>query len=384
MKQINNISILGFGCMRLPDNFNESESLVMQAIEKGVNYFDTAYIYPGKEALLGKILYKNNMREKVKIATKLPHFLCRSYTDFDKYFGKSLSRLKTNYIDYYLLHMLNNLDELQQLWSMGLDEWIEEKKQNGQIKHIGFSFHGKTGDFIKIIDNYEWEFCMLQYNYLDVTNQAGITGLKYAHTKGIPVIIMEPLRGGLLADQKKIPPKAMEIFKKADMSPAPSALKWIWNHEEVTCVLSGMKNASNFRDNLAAAEASHPNCMTPEELTVIDKVTAIFKEVHSIPCTGCNYCMPCPVGVNIPACFSTYNEKDRGQYMQCTGAITSKRGLASSCISCGKCESLCPQSIPIQESLKAVKKKMEPWWFKFVTGIARQFTKKKHRIKSGD
>jgi hypothetical protein len=368
MKQINNISTLGFGAMRLPDNFAQSEELILHAIDSGVNYFDTAYIYPGKEALLGKILQKNNLREKVKLATKLPIFLSKSYSDFDKFFNKQLARLKTDYIDYYMLHMLSSPDELQGLIALGIEKWVEEKKSSGQIRHFGFSFHGKTDDFIKLIDFRKqnkqclWEFTMIQYNFLDTHYQAGVQGLKYAHSKNIPVIIMEPLRGGLLG-------------KHAEL-----ALKWLWNQNEVTCVLSGMKNMSDLTCNIMLANSSHPDCLTDNEQREIEKITADFKKSHAIPCTGCNYCMSlggkavCPVGVNIPGSFMAYNEKSLQMYVQSCGALRSKSGLASSCIGCGKCEPMCPQRIEIVKSLKKVSRKLEPWWVKVGLSVVRVFT----------
>lgn len=382
MNYRNNLPNLGFGCMRLPDSYEESEKLVLKAIEKGVNYFDTAYIYSGKEVLLGKILHSNNMRDKVRIATKIPLFMCKTYDDLDKIFEKQLIRLQTDYIDYYLLHMLNNPAELSGLLAMGLDKWVNKKKEDEKIKHIGFSFHGKGGDFIKLIDGYNWDFCMIQYNYLDIKNQAGLNGLQYAHSKNIPVIIMEPLRGGLLADTKRIPKKAADIFKSETMSPAQYALRWLWNHPEVSCVLSGMKTMWQLEDNIVVAKDSNPNCMSEDELKVIERVTDAFNELKTIPCTGCDYCMPCPAGVNIPGCFSAYNaycmdKKSFNQYLLNTGATHSKRGTAKGCVGCGQCEPRCPQSIPIQASLKKVGKKMEPLWFRIGMPIVRKYMARK-------
>jgi predicted aldo/keto reductase-like oxidoreductase len=390
MKYKNELSILGFGCMRLPDNFEKSEKLILKAFEEGVNYFDTAYIYPGKEALLGKILHKNNLRKKVKIATKLPIFMCKSYADFDKLFNKQLSRLKTDYVDYYLLHALGSPEALRGLIGIGIDRWIAEKKREGKIGKIGFSFHGKGSDFVGIVDSYEWDFCMIQYNYLDVNNQAGNSGLKHAHSKGLPVMIMEPLRGGLLANPAQIPPKAKKIFDSAEaveslaLSPAQWAFRWLWNHDEITCVLSGMRHMPELDDNISAAEISHSGCMSEEELGVIEKATDVYRESNSIPCTGCNYCMPCPVGVNIPGCFAAYNSyclnrSAFSQYMLNTSAMTTKKALASSCIQCGKCEQHCPQSIAIRQSLKTVSRKLEPWWFKIGMSAVRLVMKPRHK-----
>ena len=376
MKQINNLPALGFGAMRLPDNYDKSEQLVLYAIENGVDYFDTAYIYPGKEVLLGKILHNNNIREKVKIATKLPLILTKNTGDFDKFFDKQLNRLKTNYIDYYMLHMLNNPDEFQALLDMGLLQWVENKRKSGAIRNFGFSFHGTRENFIKLINMHEWDFTMIQYNYLDVNTQAGLTGLQYAHSKNIPVIIMEPLRGGLLANPKQIPKKALELLQP---SPVEWALKWLWNHKEVSCVLSGMRNMSDLQSNITLADTSFPDCMSEQELSIIEQVTSVFAESHSIPCTGCNYCIPhCPVNVNIADCFMAFNAKSYSMYVQSNGMLTSKAGSASCCIGCGKCEPYCPQSIPIKDSLKIVSRKMEPWWFRLAMPIIRCFTGRKH------
>ena len=378
MKYKNNFPVLGYGAMRLPDNFAEAEELVLRAIEKGVDYFDVAYIYRGKETLLGKIVSKNNLRSKIKIATKLPQFLCRSSVDFSSFFSKQLTRLQTDYIDYYMLHMLNNPAELSDLFAIGLGEWIAQKKMSGEIRQLGFSFHGNTSHFTQLIDAYEWDFCMIQYNYLDTNNQAGTAGLRYAHSKGIPVIIMEPLRGGLLANPKRIPPKAAKLFSEFSVVPPVEwALRWLWNHEEVSCVLSGMQSFTELDGNIAIADSSYPGCLTAEESELIEQVTAIFRESIAFPCTGCNYCMPCPVGVNIPGCFTAYNDKSRNSYIKNTGALVSAKGVASGCVKCGKCEPRCPQSIAIQESLEIVCKKMEPLWFRAAAPIVRKFMKKK-------
>jgi len=374
--------LLGFGCMRLPGDFEKSERLILHAIKNGVDYFDTAYIYPGKEVLLGKILAKNKVRDRVKIATKLPIMLVKSAEDFDNFFNKQLSRLQTDYIDCYMLHMLVNPAQLQGLIDMGLNDWVNKKKQSGEIREFGFSFHGSPNDFIKLIDcgtitqsrQCLWDFVMIQYNYLDTHCQAGIDGLRYAHSKGIPVIVMEPLRGGTLANPKQIPKKAMKVF--GSRNPAELALKWLKNHEEISCILSGMRNKSDLESNLAAIDGE----ITEEELEIIDEVTAIFREQNSINCTGCNYCLPCPVGVNIPGCFFAYNAKSLREYAMNTGALFSK-STAAACVNCGKCEPKCPQAIAIGESLKKVKRRMEPFWIRWGFSLARKFTSKRRKKK---
>jgi hypothetical protein len=379
MKQINNISALGFGCMRLPGDSDKSERLILHAIESGINYFDTAYLYPGKEVLLGKILHKNNLRERVQIATKLPLVMVKSDSDLDKFFDRQLERLKTDYIDYYMLHMLVSPAQLQGLFDMGLRQWVEQKKQSGKIRRFGFSFHGSPTDFIKLIDAYPWEFTMIQYNYLDTHNQAGLAGLRHAHSRKIPVIAMEPLRGGQLAVTKRIPKKAMKLFGQSGFTPAQWAMSWLFNHEEITCVLSGMRNMHDLCDNIAVADG----VIKPEDFALIERVTAIFRENNTIDCTGCNYCMQnsdgeaiCPVGINIPGCFMAYNSKSITDYVMNTGAIISADSTARRCIKCRKCEPLCPQSIPISDTLRRVGRRMEPFWVRAFLRVARKFTNK--------
>ena len=225
------ISVLAFGCMRFKRDEKETEQQIIKAIEMGVNYFDTAYIYPGSEATLGRILSKG-YRDKVKIATKLPPYLVKKKEDFDKIFHTQLERLKTDYIDYYLIHMLPNLDVWQRMISLGIEEWIEEKKAKGLIRNIGFSYHGGQEEFVKIVDAYPWEFCMLQYNYYDEFNQASKNGLLYAADKGLPIMIMEPLRGGKLVN---LPKEALQVFDESEEkhSPAEWSFRWLWNHPQI-------------------------------------------------------------------------------------------------------------------------------------------------------
>lgn len=383
----NNISILGFGCMRLPGGFarvdiNKTEKLFLEAIEKGVNYFDTAYLYPGSEAALGEIFERNKIREKIYIATKLPQTQCKSYEDFDKYFNIQLERLKTNYIDYYFIHNISKFEQWTDLCKLGIEDWIKTKKATGEIRNIGFSFHGSYHDFDKLLDIYDWEFCQIQYNYININYQAGVLGLKKASQKGIPVFIMEPLLGGKLVTG--LPKKAVEVFKQADNqhSLVGWALLWLWNQPEVTMVLSGMNELDQLVENIDLASHAMPGMLDNNELETIDKVIKIFNDSYKIPCTGCNYCMPCPVGINIPACFTAYNSsyaisKITGftQYTLSTGGISGQHHYASDCIKCGKCESHCPQEIQIRKSLEDVTKRLEPFWFKSGLAIYRKFSK---------
>ena len=393
----NKISILSFGCMRFPNRFGitdmqKTEDLVMRSIEMGINYFDTAWAYPGNEEALGSVLHKNNARYKVFIATKLPLILFKSSSasiDFDKYFNQSLERLKTDYIDYYLLHMITDMDQWTRLKKWGIEEWINRKKKSGQIKQIGFSFHGNGSEFLKVLDDYDWELTQIQYNYFDENFQAGIKGLRAASAK-MPVVIMEPLLGGKLATG--LPKDAVKIFKNTNerdfsgspLSPAGWALNWLWNQSEVTSVLSGMNAIDQLEENTALSNASSVNMLNDSQKNVYKSVLESINRSCKVRCTGCNYCMPCPAGVNIPGSFSAYNTiysmgyiEGMKQYATSTGMTQIKSGSPSLCIKCGKCETHCPQSIQIMKELVTVRKKMEPWFIRFIGFSARAFLGKK-------
>ena len=367
----NKLSILGFGCMRFPRDRAKTEQLIVKAVEAGVNYFDTAYIYPNSEATLGELLHKNELREKIHIATKLPHQKCKSYDDFDRLLSEQLARLRTDYIDYYLIHNISDLASWNMLCGIGIEKWIAEKKATGQIHQIGFSFHGALNGFMSLIDAYDWDFCQIQYNYMDENYQAGRTGLRKAHEKGMPVIIMEPLLGGKLATG--LPQKASQLFSSAvaGRSAASWALRWLWAQPEVTVVLSGMNAAEQLEDNVSTAKCERHDMLPESESAVFAPVIAALHEAYKVPCTGCNYCMPCPKGVNIPGCFAAYNTRyamglipGYTQYITGTGANhPEKQYRASNCVACKSCEDKCPQSIEISKALLSVKKKMEPFWF---------------------
>ncbi|MDR2434592.1 MAG: aldo/keto reductase [Treponema sp.] len=380
--------------MRFPRSFSvidmrKTEALVMRAIEGGVNYFDTAWIYSGSEEALGAIFEKYGVRKKVYIASKLPVILLKGPADFDRYFNKELERLRTNYIDYYLLHMLTDTDLWAKLKGWGIERWLAEKKRAGLIRQTGFSYHGSCDEFCKIIDDYDWEMCLIQYNYSDENFQAGVTGLKKAAEK-MPVMIMEPLLGGKLANG--LPPAAVDIFKKANpaLSPAGWGLNWVWNQEEVTLLLSGMNNASQLEENLLLAGAARPGMLGPAEADVYRQVLELVNRACRIRCTGCNYCMPCPRGVNIPGCFAAYNTSfsigyvaGMQQFVTST-ALTSERGSGPGlCVKCGKCESHCPQRLPIIESLGLVRGRMEPFWLRLGGVVARGFLGKKRKRLEG-
>lgn len=382
------LSILGFGCMRFPTKagiIDEPRSIAMihDSIEKGVNYFDTAYIYnAGKsEVLLGKALL-GGFREKVKIATKLPQYMVKNLESAKKMMTTHLSRLQTDYIDYYLLHMLTDKPKFDKLVSMGIMEWLEELKARGTIKNIGFSFHGSKLDFELIVKSYPWDFCQIQYNYLDENNQATKSGLELAYSLGIPVVIMEPLRGGKLVNN--LPKEVIKTFQGYDpkRTPAEWALRWIWNHKEVSVVLSGMSSEEQVEENINIARDARENSLTTEELEIFEKVKSIILEKTKVPCTACGYCMPCPYGVNIPGCFSNYNEKYllnekiyQWKYMQTLGALSANPAYASQCKECGKCEMHCPQHIEIRKKLKDVSKEMEGKLIKTLVKVGRRVLK---------
>ena len=373
------ISALGFGCMRFPRDYKESEQLILRAIDEGVNYFDTAYIYPNSEVTLGKILKDNNKRDEVKIATKIMPTLIKKYSDLDKYFIKQLERLQTDYIDYYFIHMITDVAVWKRLVELGIVEWIKAKKQEGKIKNIGFSYHGGRDEFIKIVDAYSWEFCMIYYNYLDEFNQAGRHGLEYAASKNMPIMIMGPLKGGILSS--KLPKTALEVFEQAHIKRTPTdwALRWIWNHPEVTCVLSGMSNMDMLEENLAIAKDTNPSSFSDTDHAVINDVRSALSAILKVPCTGCNYCMPCPKGVDIPTCLTCYNDiaiSGRMSALQkytTQTAFKAKPQIASQCNKCGKCEKDCPQSIKIGDELENAAKELEKFWFKPMMWVARRF-----------
>lgn len=370
------VSALGFGCMRLPiigddpTNIDEDKAIHMirHAIDAGVNYVDTAYPYHGtgfshggaSELFVAKAL-KDGYRQKVKLATKLPSWLIKTRADMDKYLNEQLERLETDTIDFYLVHSLN-----ENVWTVlkeaGISEFLEQAIQDGRIKHAGFSFHDEIGLFKEIVDYYDWSFCQIQYNYLDEKYQAGKEGLVYAAQKGLGIVIMEPLRGGNIVN---LPQEAKDMINQADVkrTPAEWGLRWVWNHPEVSVVLSGMTTMDQVTENIEVAQEAEANSLTAKELEIIEEVKNLFEQRIKVNCTGCSYCMPCPAGINIPGCFSTYNDHwvfDATPAAKKMYEIRSKLSApASKCVECGKCESHCPQSIEIRKELKNVKELFE-------------------------
>jgi len=366
----NKISILGFGCMRFQQtmgriDLQEAEKQIMEAYRSGVNYYDTAYVYPGSEAAIGEIFERNGIREKINIATKLPHYLIKSLDGMEKLFQEELRRLRTTYVDYYLMHMLNDVQTWERLKALGIEAWIAEKKRSGAIRQIGFSYHGNSENFCRLVDAYDWDFCQIQYNYMDEHSQAGRRGLHHAHSKGLPVVIMEPLRGGKLVN--RLPGETHKIFADhpKNYTPAQWAFRWLWNQKEVTCVLSGMNTLEMVRDNVQTASSVEVGELGAAEEEMLHKVVAAINSKMKVGCTGCGYCIPCPKGVDIPGTFAAYNRKyTEGtfgalkEYFMCTAARRTSTA-ASNCIGCGKCEKHCPQGIQIRQELKAASRELE-------------------------
>jgi predicted aldo/keto reductase-like oxidoreductase len=369
------LSVLGFGCMRLPtmDGRIDEERAARQirhAIDSGVNYIDTAWPYHAgeSESFLGRAL-AGGYREKVRLATKLPSFLCERAEDMDRFLDTQLRKLCTGTVDYYLLHTLTGplWDHLE---SLGARKFLDRAKSDGRIVNAGFSFHGASEDFRRIVDAYPWEFCQIQYNFLDEEYQAGTKGLEYAASKGLGVVVMEPLRGGNLG--LPVPPPAIaELWKRAPLvrTPAEWALRWVWNHPEVTVVLSGMNEEKHIEENLRIAGAALPGSLTAEELGLVGEAAAKYKELMKVGCTGCGYCMPCPAGVAIPACFEVYNkmhlfgnvQEALFMYAMRMSGILRKGApnFASQCVQCGQCLEKCPQGLAIPDLLKQVAEELE-------------------------
>ncbi len=382
----NSLSVLGFGCMRFPMklgriDMEQTEQLIVEAVRNGVNYFDTAYIYPGSEAALGEILQRNNLREQVYIATKLPHYLIKNMEQMEKLFAEELQRLRTDHVDYYLMHMLVDTDTWQRLRDLGIEDWLSRKKESGEIRQVGFSYHGNTDMFCRLVDAYDWDFCQIQYNYMDEHSQAGRRGLDYAAGKGLPIVIMEPLRGGKLVT--RLPQEAKDIFAcyPVQHTPAGWAFRWLWDQEKVTVVLSGMNGMDMLRENLATADAARAGELGEAEQAMLQSVVTAINAKMKVGCTGCGYCMPCPKGVDIPGTFAAYNRSvQEGKfwglvdYAMCT-AVRKNSTAASNCVGCGKCEKHCPQGLPIRQHLQAAQKELEVPIYRIARKIITKFTK---------
>jgi uncharacterized protein len=387
------LSVLGFGCMRLPTKEDgtidekRATQQVRYAIDHGVNYVDTAWPYHmgQSEPFLGGAL-ADGYREKVKLATKLPSWIVDSRKDMDNFLNAQLEKLQTDHIDYYLVHGLAG-----ELWdkmeALDVIDFLDKARSDGRIINAGFSFHGSADDFKRIVDAYPWIFCQIQYNFMDEENQAGTEGLKYAASKDLGIIVMEPLLGGNLAN--RVPPEVEEIWNEASVkrTPAEWALRWVWNHPEVTVVLSGMNEESQVEENLKIADEAYPNSLTEAELQLVKKVEQKYRQLVKIGCTGCRYCIPCPSGVDIPECFEIYNDlhmfgnEEGAKFtyaIRMSGVFTDSEpgGFASLCTECGQCKDKCPQNLEIPDLLKAVAEELEGPGFEQRLFIAKQAFKK--------
>ncbi len=380
----NQISQLGYGCMRFTRkgsslDYEKAEKELLLAIDRGINYLDSAYIYPGSEELVGRVLAENNCRDKVNLATKLPQYLIRSSKAIDRIFQEELSRLRTDHIDYYLMHMFTDFAEWENLRRCGIEDWIKARKADGSIRNIGFSYHGDSDMFIRILDAYDWDFCQIQYNYLDENSQAGRKGLEYAGEKGIPVVIMEPLRGGKLVN---LPDKAKNIIASSgkNYSTAELGLRWLWNQPQIMCVLSGMNSLEMVEENCRIASDATVGGFDSSDQAVVDQVKDFIRSREKVGCTGCRYCRPCPQVVDIPGNFHYYNlmymedeKKSAVRFEFARGmGLRKNPAFASQCIECGKCEKHCPQHLPIREKLKEADKDLRPGLYKIGINIARK------------
>lgn len=358
------VSVLGFGCMRLPVldgdqakiHLEQATRLLRYGIDHGINYIDTAYGYHGgkSEEFVGRAL-QDGYRERVRLATKLPTYLCENSSDFDKYLDEQLERLNTDCIDLYLLHALNK-KVWKHLQELDICSWLDRISAQGRIGHAGFSFHDDADTFESIIDAYPWAFCQIQLNYMDSDHQAGVRGLRYAAARGIPVVIMEPIKGGKLGGSP--PGEIQAVWNRAVIkrTPAEWALRWVCNFPEATCVLSGMSTMEQLEENLVTVEDAFPHSLTGDELGLIGQARDLYQQRLKIACTDCSYCMPCPQGVAIPQVFSLYNDAfiyqttaESARWYQ--RMLTVNRGAAS-CVECGECEAKCPQQLPIAGLLK--------------------------------
>ncbi len=362
------ISALGFGCMRFPTidgndaniDVPQAEKMLRYAIDNGVNYVDTAYPYHSgnSEIVVGDFLSREGYRDKVQLATKLPSWAVSSQAECDEKLEEQLKKLKTDHIDFYLLHCVSD-----RFWknyqTFDVMKWMERKRAEGKIRHIGFSFHDAYPVFEKMIDAYDWDFCQIQYNYVNEYIQAGLKGLNYATDKNIPVIVMEPLFGGTLAN----PPERMyQIWEESgtQRTLVDLALQWLWDQQKVAFLLSGMSDMEQTIQNIESANQSGVGTMTDDEQALIAKLQEAHKELAPIPCTKCNYCMPCPSGVDIPSLFELYNTAEvmEGVMTQQSKTLynltVDRTQQAHNCTECGECTTKCPQQIPITEYLKKI------------------------------
>ncbi len=364
IKNGQDISALGFGVMRLPLTQDghidkpEAKKMIDYSIAQGINYFDTAVPYHGGESepFLGEAL--EGIRDKVYIATKMLQRKINSYEEMEEMFAGQLEKLRTDHIDYYLLHGFVNAQQWHRLKELGVLDFINKHKKSGAIRQIGFSAHMTHPEFIEVLDDFDWDFTQIQYNYIDEDIQAGSKGLEHARKKGVPVIVMEPIRGGFLT---MVNDDIKAIFDKAEdkKTPAQWALRWVWNQEGILTVLSGMSTQEQLEQNIISASVAEPGSLSDNDIKILEEAKAEFKSRIKVLCTQCGYCMPCPQGVNIPVTFESYNiyhmlSEKRGKrwYYVMTSGGMGERCEASLCIECGICEQKCPQGIKIIDELK--------------------------------
>jgi predicted aldo/keto reductase-like oxidoreductase len=401
------VSALGYGCMRYPRkggriDAERTDAQLESALERGVNYFDTAWAYLNgqSEAILGKFLSRVG-RERAYVADKILPALIFSRKDLDRILGVILSRLATDRVDFLLMHSLSDFAVWERLKSLGALEFLEAARRDGRIRFAGFSWHGDKDDFKRVVDDYPWDFCQIQYNYLDEHNQAGREGLEHAAAKGLGVVVMEPLRGGSLVG--RMPPEAEAAMRRAEAarpggaspSPAALALNWIWDHPGVSTILSGLNEERHIDENVALAERSAPLSMSEADKALLAEVRSVYERLMRVRCTGCGYCMPCPFGVNIPFAFAALNSygyfrgsQARFQYnLNTSGYAGGRKSAASVCTKCGACEKKCPQHIEIRKSLDEASRELESGAMKLVAsalGLLRRLRGEGGRARAGD
>ena len=371
------LSILGYGCMRLPTlegkiDRDQASKLLSHAVDQGINYIDAAvpYHHGEAESFVGAFLEEYRCRDRIKLATKLPRWQVYTCRDMEAIFTTQLKRLRTDHIDYYLLHGIDG-PSWERLLRLGVLEFLERIRKEGRIRYAGFSYHGNRDDFSSIVDAYDWPFCQIQYNYLDTHSQAGIRGLEYAASRNLAVIIMEPLRGGKLAGPFPGDTGAIDAHQSHFHSPAEWALRWLWDRPEITCVLSGMNTQAQLDENLSIASDVKAHDFGPPEHAVIDQIKNLYQQQLKINCTGCGYCLPCPAGVDIPSCFEVFNSNGtKNVYLARLGGIAGKASYASLCTKCTQCEEACPQHLVISSLLQEVAKNLEGRTFKLKRLIA--------------